>query len=444
MSTLVFESCAIDPPFLRFGYSLDGRELAKEFRVSSLTAERCAAVDRRVAEHLVAHIGMAFIPQLFRVAELSRIVVRPFQLSGDGHDFFRALYRHGLAELRYRNHLAVDTDVEIVSSPDAPGHARGTCEAPCGDGGGALLLNGGGKDSAVAAELLREIGLPFDWLTGSITPAMRRLIETSGHPAYTDVQIRRGRETLRALRKFRGHVAFVPLLAFLGLFVAWLQGRRYVVVANEFSANFPTCEADGMPVNHQYGKSLDFELRFSSYVSRQVLDGVRYFSVLAPLYELQIARLFARSPQYFGRFVSCNVGHRRDEWCRECPKCAFVFLILAAFLPAAESRAIFGGNLFDSAAIRALLVRLAGGGPKPFECVGTPEETRAALFLAFANRGGSLAASATAGRELAPCLDGVDEGLVVEHLRRFERPHNIPEEIRAPLFEIFARELASA
>jgi hypothetical protein len=440
MRTLVFESFAIDPPFLRFRYSCGGQELGKEFRISSLTAERCAAVDPRVMEHLVAHIGMAFIPQLFRLAELSRIVVRPFQLSELGRDFFRTLYKHGLAELRYRNGLDVDVDVEIISSPDTPPPAV----ASVCNGSGALLLNGGGKDSAVAAELLHEIGLPFDWLTGSITPAMRRLIETSGNSAYTDVQIRRGRSALRALRRFRGHVAFVPLLAFLGLLVAWLQGRRYVVVANEFSSNFPNCESGGMPVNHQYGKSIDFELLFSSYVSRQILAGVHFFSLLAPLYELQVARLFARSPQYFGRFVSCNIGHRRDEWCRECPKCAFVFLILAAFLSQDEIRVIFGCNLFDSAAIRGLIVRLAGRGLKPFECVGTPEETRAALFLAFENRSGPLVASAAACRELAPSIQGVEEGLIEEHLRRFERAHNIPAEIRAPIFEIFSRELGSA
>ena len=76
-----------------------------------------------------------------------------------------------------------------------------------------------------------------------------------------------------------------------------------------------------------------------------------YFSVLRPASELAIARAFARMAPYHGAFTSCNATFRTDpalrspSWCCECPKCRFVFLILAPFCEPAQLRGIFGRDL---------------------------------------------------------------------------------------------------
>ena len=70
-------------------------------------------------------------------------------------------------------------------------------------------------------------------------------------------------------------------------------------------------------------------------------------------------------------------------WCGKCPKCAFVFALYAAYLPKKALTEIFGKNLFDDAALIPLYKELLGlKGFKPFECVGTPEETKEAFHLA--------------------------------------------------------------
>jgi UDP-N-acetyl-alpha-D-muramoyl-L-alanyl-L-glutamate epimerase len=131
---------------------------------------------------------------------------------------------------------------------------------------------------------------------------------------------------------------------------------------------------------------------------------VTYFSLLRPLSELHIMQIFSTYPHYFDRFTSCNknwklakVANEPDPtqnskfkiqnssklWCGHCPKCAFSFALLSAFLPRAHVIRIFGKDLFADEDLLPLYRELLGlEGIKPFECVGTPEETAAAMLLA--------------------------------------------------------------
>ena len=78
-----------------------------------------------------------------------------------------------------------------------------------------------------------------------------------------------------------------------------------------------------------------------------------YFSLLRPFSELAVARQFARIDRYDAHFSSCNrnfhlLGERpAQRWCGACPKCHFVFLALAPFMPKPRLMGIFGRNLLD-------------------------------------------------------------------------------------------------
>jgi len=99
-----------------------------------------------------------------------------------------------------------------------------------------------------------------------------------------------------------------------------------------------------------------------------------------------VARQFARNDHYDAHFSSCNrnfhiMGERPvNRWCGVCPKCHFVFLALAPFMPKTRLVKIFGRNLLDDAS-------QAGGFDallefqehKPFECVGEGRESRASM-----------------------------------------------------------------
>jgi hypothetical protein len=70
------------------------------------------------------------------------------------------------------------------------------------------------------------------------------------------------------------------------------------------------------------------------------------------------------------------------RWCGVCPKCQFVFLALAPFLPKPRLMAIFGRNLLDEPALAAGFDALIEYREhKPFECVGEGRESRAAISM---------------------------------------------------------------
>jgi len=150
-----------------------------------------------------------------------------------------------------------------------------------------------------------------------------------------------------------------------------------------------------LEVNHQFDKSSQFSSSFHKYAQRYMAQGIHFFSPLQPLYELQIASLFARHlGSYHDTFISCNQSHGNRRWCRSCEKCAFVYALLSAFLPTDRVVRIFGKDLFADIKMvpiyEELLGRKAGlHHTKPFECVGEAKETLVALALARKRRTGT-------------------------------------------------------
>jgi hypothetical protein len=167
---------------------------------------------------------------------------------------------------------------------------------------------------------------------------------------------------------------------------ALLQGVDQVVFSNEHSASYGSQIPGTGEVNHQWSKGWAFEQAFGRHVQAHVAADLQYYSLLRPMSELAVARQFAKSDFYDAHFSSCNrnfhiLGERPvNRWCGVCPKCHFVFLALAPFMPKTRLVRIFGRNLLDD-------VEQAGGfdallefqDHKPFECVGEGRESRAAM-----------------------------------------------------------------
>ena len=297
-----------------------------------------------------------------------------------------------------------------------------------------LLFFGGGKDSIVSAELLKRANKPFTLFMVNSSPIQEQTAEVVG--AESIVIKRTIDPTLIELNKqpgiYNGHIPISAAWAFVGLFAAQLYGYDYLITSNEQSANYGNVEYLGTEVNHQWSKSEEFEHLFTNYVQENITSEISYFSFLRSLHEIKIAEIFSKYEQYFPYFSSCNrnftikktkqgkesqlpplllgegggevlfkrpnsnlllqgegilnpdfIETSKRPWCGECPKCLFVFIILSAFLPKEKLLTIFGKNLYQDEKLLPLLKELAGlENFKPFECVGTPEETLFALFLA--------------------------------------------------------------
>lgn len=96
---------------------------------------------------------------------------------------------------------------------------------------------------------------------------------------------------------------------------------------------------------------------------------------------------FAELRSHHASFRSFNVGFKTDSWCGSCPKCLSTFIVLAPFMSIQRLCDIFGENLLEKKELEPLRRDLLDeGGEKPFECVATRPELRAALDLLESRR----------------------------------------------------------
>ena len=405
-----YESYRLDPAsgLLSCRYSLDGQ--AFEERVTFSSPGPAARWDSPAVAAAARLIFLLAGVSYYKTAAPPVISMGGTALTPRERAFLRAFYLDGLAEFGYRNGIDLSglrvegPEAEQIPAAGSGPAGPGPAQLPAAGTRRALVPFGGGIDSIVTVELVRDhadvalfvVSRPGDYFDAIEQPAAVTRLPVIRADREIDPLLLRSRE----LGFLNGHVPVTGIISAIAVMAAALDGRDAVVMSNEWSASVPTMQAGDRSVNHQYSKSAAFEAAFRGVLaetSARLPQGPGaavmpdYFSALRPRTELWIAARFARLQQYHSTFRSCNRAfhidraRRLDHWCGQCDKCCFIDLILAPFLPAAELGTIFGGRepLADPAladSFRSLLgdVDLS----KPFECVGEVNECRAALLLA--------------------------------------------------------------
>ncbi len=259
-----------------------------------------------------------------------------------------------------------------------------------------LVPIGGGKDSLVAVEALKSIGGEATAVWVGNSPLIAACAERTGLPTLNiQRELAPVLFELNRLGAWNGHIPVTAMNSAILAVAAILYGYDSIAFANERSASAATLEYDGQQVNHQWSKGYAFEQLLGNWLHTHVASDLDYCSLLRPYSELAITRAFAKLTPYFDVFSSCNRNFKllgpkpADRWCGQCPKCHFVFLALAPFLPKPRLLSIFGRNLLDdenqAAGFDALLEY---HDHKPFECVGEGAEARAAMHALSERRSG--------------------------------------------------------
>ena len=294
----------------------------------------------------------------------------------------KEIYHHGLGEFAFLNELDLSDRLEIPFSDEDPAPPK---KLPLKNK--IVVPLGGGKDSLVTVELLRQQGIEFDTISIGKAPLIQQVAGViGGRHIRIDRELSHNLISLNQLGAYNGHVPITAILACILLTGAIVYGYDTVVMSNERSASVGNVVLEnGFEVNHQYSKSDGFERAFQSLVETEVLPGFRYFSLLRPYSELAIAAQFSKLSKYNRVFSSCNRNFRLrgpgdKRWCQKCHKCRFVFLALAPFMDRDSLIEIFGANLLGDSSQLAGYEELLGLRKfKPFECVGEIGESRAAL-----------------------------------------------------------------
>jgi UDP-N-acetyl-alpha-D-muramoyl-L-alanyl-L-glutamate epimerase len=295
-----------------------------------------------------------------------------------------------------------------------------------------LLTIGGGRDSALAAGLLQNSGRPFTCMMLNPSSAAERIARhvTPSAPVIIRREIRPELLELNRRGYLNGHTPFSAYLAFLGAACLLLYGYSDVIVANERSSEEGNLHYRGREINHQYSKSLRFETQFDEYLRKYLVGDGRYFSLVRPLYELQIAKLFSNLPEFFELFKSCN-RNRSASWCGHCPKCVSVFLTMYPFVGRTSLIKIFGRDLFQSEETVPLVREMAGFEIKPFECVATTDEVVGALALAITKLKNNSEPLPPVLQYALRHIPGVNEIGPAAAILASYGPHRIPQELES-------------
>ncbi len=430
---------AADTGVARLVYAFDdGPEMVETVTVPGapfvLDAARTAAVQRALQLlHLVA--GVSY----YKAGVPATVSLDSYAIDAETAALVEDIYLNGLGEFAYRNGLdlrgrfRLPVQGEPVQAPSLGLRAH------------ALVAIGGGKDSLVSIEALRRAGVDetITWIGGS--QLIRACAERTALPT-----LNLGRALAPELFElnrqgaWNGHIPVTAVNSAIMVLAALLQDVDQVVFSNERSASYGSQIPGTGEVNHQWSKGWAFEQAFGTHVQRFVAADLHYYSLLRPMSELAVARQFTRTDFYDAHFSSCNrnfhiLGERPvNRWCGVCPKCHFVFLALAPFMPKTRLVRIFGRNLLDDADQAAGFdALLEFQDHKPFECVGEGRESRAAM-AALATRA-EWKEDALVKRfcnEILPQLDAVE--LAIERLLELQGEHRIPDAVWERVREDFA------
>ncbi len=470
----------------------DGPELVETITVPGapfvLDEARAGAAERALRLlHLIA--GVSY----YKAAVPGEIRIDSYEIDAATAALLDEVYLNGLGEFAYRNGLDLHGRIRFPALESSPSEQPASGPSPSrgglgGDGvdsgnnaaaggethphpgpppegegvdparGGAtlgprphaLVAIGGGKDSLVSIEALRAAGVEqtVAWIGGS--QLIRACAERTGLPTLNI-----GRQLAPELFEYNrqgawnGHIPVTAINSAILVFAAVLLDADQVVFSNERSASYGSLIEGTGEVNHQWSKGWAFERDFGALVQRQVAAdpgsgpgrALRYYSLLRPLSELAVARQFAKTDRYDAHFSSCNrnfhlLGERpANRWCGVCPKCHFVFLALAPFMPKPRLVAIFGRNLLDDPEqVPGFDALLEYRDHKPFECVGEGRESRAAMAaLARRPEWREDAVVKRFASEILPQLDAAE--LDVAPLLVLDQEHRVPpalwERVRA-------------
>jgi len=377
-------------------------------------------------------------------------VSHPYQMDEQEASFWNDVWRNGLGEFLYVNKLSPDV---LATFTPQDGQAYAATDITPKDKN-ALLGIGGGKDSIVAGESLKKIGVTvqgFVMATGEQRGQAQAVADTMQIPLHVvertlDKQLLTVQELPGA---HKGHVPISLIFGLVGTALAVALDAGYVVVANESSASLPRVMSEHGAVNHQWSKSFGFEHSLQTYVHNRIASGITYFSAVRQLTSVAVAKLFAWYPQYFEVFTSDNAVFRIDpskrpnaRWSLDSPKSLSSFILLAPWLTEEDLLRAFGRNFLDEAELENLFLSLLGvQGEQPLDCVGTVDELMFSLNLAVQEAKFLQSSLVRLAFDMG-IVTNKDTSVERRNMLRLQPEAAIPPELQQPLAELFTKDLA--
>ncbi len=368
---------------ITFNFKISHIQFKPSVNIEGINVSSFKNIERTVLENFIFNLGLVEMISYWKATCSPLIKITAGSLDQQQKNWWKNLLIKGLGEFFYQNRINFKQEKFIkIESKGSDNLLKDMSEHQAQY----LVLNGGGRDSAVTLEILQELKKVGTILMLNPTLSSQELASLS--PIGNNITVTREIDhrllELNSKGYLNGHTPFSAYLAFLSLLCALILDHNFIIISNERSANEENIEFLGEKINHQYSKSFEFEKEFREYVSANLSENIKYLSLLRPLYEFQISKIFSNYPKYFGAFKSCNRAQKDNAWCGKCPKCLSTYITLYPFINSELLIKIFQKDLYNSKELADLLLHITGvKQPKSFECVGTYEELQEGLILSI-------------------------------------------------------------
>ena len=365
------------------------------FTESAIFSEVSENYDAVALESALFLAGILIGASYYKTFPTSEFQITDGRLDQWQSEFFNSVYQEGFSQFAFENNLT-RSDLAHFTATLAGDDVKRTDQSETT--GSPIVLQSGGKDSLLLAELLTQKKVGFNpWYVSS----------TDSHPVVLSdlslpVSVVTRKLDLGNLQKAKesgalnGHIPVTYIVLSLAIIEAILTGKNTVLTAIGHEGEEPYTYVDDLPVRHQWAKIWQSEIQFAEYVRRYISPELHVGSPLRQFSELKIAELFVTHcwEKYSRSFSSCNVGNYKQGqnneklgWCGKCAKCANSFLLFAPFVDASELMDVFNGeNLLKKESLIETFKGLMDIDEvaKPFECVGETDELRLAYHMAVA------------------------------------------------------------
>jgi UDP-N-acetyl-alpha-D-muramoyl-L-alanyl-L-glutamate epimerase len=386
---------------LTFRFTCGTATFAPALDLTGLQPGEAARTATPTAQRLIRAIAIVEAFSYWKAFCSPVIDVAPPAADDDETAWWQAFWPQAMGEFFYRNGIDYTAPgfLSITASPGPAAEQAPAADAATEQGSAPpMVMFSGGKDSLALTYAIRDGAT--DFFLYNPTEAQRSLAESLANGGRIIEARRRILPELLALNAAghpNGHTPYSAYLALAALLAGYLRGSTTVVAGNSRSDDEPNVSAyHGQPVNHQWTKSHEYEAALVRYRDQWLPGAPIYSSPLRPLYELQIINSLAPHLDAYLQTTSCN-RTKGNGWCRQCAKCAWVFLATSALFGHDLAVRKAGGDMLADPALTALYEAMAGlNGDKPFECTGTEDEVRSAIQAA--------AQHAPSAPALATCL----------------------------------------
>ena len=206
VTNLVFEDYVFGDNGILLYYLIDHHKIAYKIKIKSNYLQNIIEDYPKHLRHrlepYIINTGIGLLSFMIKKYYPKYIIINAVQLDKTCLKLWKKWFTKGMGEFFYKNKLP--HRLTILTNTSKPFLKRNNFNLT----NKALLPNGGGKDSIVSSELLKDIGLEYSWVTVGLTNYRKNVIEASDISSYLNISYIQYGKVPNDYKTYSGHIPY--------------------------------------------------------------------------------------------------------------------------------------------------------------------------------------------------------------------------------------------